>query len=207
MPTQFSVFSRYFISFNIAAIITFALFFSMQMLVTNGQLPVAKQQVRTIIDLGKIRDKQPVDKKIDKPVLLDTNDSLPPVLPTIGKGNNEGIFDLPVSTDLDPFTPIVKPGGSVFVPESDFLPIVKVSPRYPEDMASKGIEGFVRLKYTVTENGKTKDIVVVNSSHPGFERSAVNAARKFKFKPRVIDGEAVEVFDVYNLIEFKLDNQ
>lgn len=207
MPTQFSVFSRYFISFNAAAIITFALFYSMQLLVTNGQLPVAKQQVRTVIDLGKIRDKQPLEKKIDKPELRDNNDSPPPVIPKIGEGKNDKTYDLPKITKLDPITPVVKPEGKVFVPESDFLPIVKVSPRYPEDLASKGIEGYVRLKYTVTENGNTKDIVVVNSSHPGFERSAVNAARKFKFKPRVIDGEAVAVLDVYNLIEFKLAEQ
>lgn len=207
MPKQFDVLSRYFISLNVAALITFALFYSMQMLVSNGQLPVAKQQARPVIDLGKIRDKQPVKNKIDKPELLDTKDSPPPVLPKIGDGKKDGIFDPPTITHLDPVPPVVKPGGSISVQESDLLPIVKVSPRYPEDLASKGIEGFVRLKYTVTENGNTKDIVVINSSHPGFERSAVNAARKFKFKPRVIDGKAVSVFDVYNLIEFKLADQ
>ena len=122
MPTQFAVFSRYFISFNVAAIITFALFYSMQMLVTNGQLPVVKQQVRTVIDLGKVRDKGPVDKKIDKPEFMDTNDNPPPVIPNIGEGNNDRIYDLPTITKLDPVKPVVKPGGNVFVPESDILP-------------------------------------------------------------------------------------
>ncbi|MDG1021161.1 MAG: TonB family protein [Emcibacteraceae bacterium] len=52
--------------------------------------------------------------------------------------------------------------------------------------------------FTVTANGNVNDVKVIVSSHSGFERNAVRAAEKFKYKPKVVDGIAVEVNGVTN---------
>ncbi|MBN1239057.1 MAG: energy transducer TonB, partial [Gammaproteobacteria bacterium] len=87
----------------------------------------------------------------------------------------------------------------------EYLPIVKVAPVYPARAASRGLEGYVIVEFTVTRTGTTKDISVVESTSSLFERAAVDAAGKFKYKPRVIDGEPVEVPGVRNKITFVLE--
>lgn len=59
--------------------------------------------------------------------------------------------------------------------------------------------------FTVTAVGNVTDVKVIESSHPGFEGNAVRAAEKFKYKPKVVNGIAVEVKGVTNRIEFNLE--
>ena len=62
------------------------------------------------------------------------------------------------------------------------------------------------LKFTVTETGAVRDPVVLESE-PGstFDRAAMKAVLKFKYKPRVEGGKPVEVPGVEHLITFKLE--
>ncbi len=96
-------------------------------------------------------------------------------------------------------------GGS----DGEYLPIVKVAPIYPQRAMSAGIEGECVVKYTVTSTGSTRDVVVIEDMcvHGSFHRPSIQAAEKFKYKPRIIDGEAVEVHDVYNRFIFSLKKQ
>jgi len=100
----------------------------------------------------------------------------------------------------------VNVGGLGFgVSDGEYLPIVKVAPVYPARAAQRGLEGYVIVEFTVTQTGATKDIVVVESTSSLFDRAAVDAAAKFKYKPRVIDGNPVEVAGVRNKITFVLE--
>lgn len=89
--------------------------------------------------------------------------------------------------------------------DGEYLPIVKVQPVYPRRALSRGIEGYVIVEFTVTTNGSVRDAVVIESNpQKVFDRAATKAALKFKYKPRVIDGEAVEVPGVRNKITFAI---
>lgn len=91
--------------------------------------------------------------------------------------------------------------------DGEFLPIVKVAPIYPPRALSNRIEGNCTVVYTVTINGSTRDVKVVEDmcTHKAFYRASVEAAEKFKYKPRVIDGEPVEVHDVHNRFIYEID--
>ncbi len=93
--------------------------------------------------------------------------------------------------------------------DGEYLPIVKVAPIYPKRAAMKGIEGTCVVMYTVTTNGSTRDVKVVEDmcADAVFYRSSVEAAKKFKYKPRVIDGEAIEVHNVTNRFIYELEVQ
>lgn len=91
--------------------------------------------------------------------------------------------------------------------DGEYLPIVRVEPIYPTRAASRGIEGYVIVEFTVTTNGSVKDPVVVEADPANiFNRAAESAVLKWKFKPRVIDGTPVEVPGVQTQLTFKLDN-
>ena len=92
--------------------------------------------------------------------------------------------------------------------DGDYLPIVKVAPMYPRYALVSRVEGECVVSYTVTTTGATRNIRVIEdrcvSKH--FHRASINAASKFKYKPRIIDGEAVEVHDVLNRFVFNIKN-
>ena len=106
-----------------------------------------------------------------------------------------------VATD----TSIGGPGG-MNIAEGDYLPIVRVAPVYPARALSRGLEGFVDLSFTVTTTGTVKDPIVLQSTSSLFERAAIRAMLKFKYKPRVVDGVPVEVPGVKTRISFQLED-
>ncbi len=93
-------------------------------------------------------------------------------------------------------------GGGMFIgnfeqidksAEGDIIPIVRINPIYPREAAMKGTEGWVKIEFTITETGTVKSPKVLDASPPRiFNREATRAILKWKFKPRVIDGVAVE---------------
>jgi len=90
--------------------------------------------------------------------------------------------------------------------EGDIIPIVVIRPIYPRDAAMQGLEGWVKIQFTITETGTVKSPRVIESEPPRvFNREAIRAILKWKFKPRVIDGVAVER-PATQIIEFNLDS-
>jgi protein TonB len=89
--------------------------------------------------------------------------------------------------------------------DGEYVPIVKVAPVYPALAASKGIEGYVVVEFTVTPTGTVRDVVVVESSSELFNEAAIEATHQFKYKPRVVSGRPVEVSGVRNKITFVLE--
>lgn len=93
------------------------------------------------------------------------------------------------------------------VEDGEYLPLVKVRPMYPPRALARGIEGFVTVKYAVTEKGEVDDLVVIDSKPEGvFDRSATTAAMKAKYRPKIVDGSPVRVEGVKHTIVFELEN-
>jgi protein TonB len=86
-------------------------------------------------------------------------------------------------------------GVNVFdVSELDKPPtlVASVSPNYPNDLRKKRVEGSVTLVFLLDETGRIEDARVENSSHPGFEQPALDALRKWRFKPGTKEGTPVK---------------
>ena len=90
--------------------------------------------------------------------------------------------------------------------DGEYLPIVKVQPIYPRRALSRGVEGYVIVEFTVTKQGTTRDVTVFESSSSMFNNAAIKAAQKFKYKPRVVDGQPIEVPGVQNKITFEIED-
>ncbi len=90
--------------------------------------------------------------------------------------------------------------------DGEYLPIVKVAPIYPRRAQTRGISGYCIVEYTVTTSGAIRDPIPVDCQPSGiFEKASVSAALKFKYKPRVVDGEAIEVAGVQNKFTYELE--
>lgn len=202
-------FGRVIISIALAVGTTFGLLFLMQALI-NTDLE-AEEKKPTI----RIDDIQMPDTTIEtryetaKPDKPEAPETPPPDIPEpdfkAPDINPQGLnMEAPnIGTDINISTSGL--GG-----DGEYLPIVKVAPQYPRRAAQRGIEGYVTVEYTVTTTGSTRDIVVIEAIDKDgnetsiFNRAAIRAAEKFKYKPRVIDGVAVEVPGVRNRFTFEL---
>ncbi|EWH12324.1 TonB family protein [Catenovulum agarivorans DS-2] len=77
---------------------------------------------------------------------------------------------------------------------ADVQPIVRVAPRYPAKAARNGVIGHVALKFVINEYGAVTNVEVTESMPEGvFDREAIKAVSKWKYKPAIIDGAPVKV--------------
>ena len=197
--------TRYFISFNFAALITFSLFFAMNLLISNGETVLVEEKERIVVVLPDVRNAEETKKKELKPVLDEIEPM--PVVSVLPFPTSDGGVPVPVTTAPPTATPLVPDAITTFGKgEGPQTPIVRVAPQYPINMASKGIEGYVIVQFSLTTNGSVVDAIVIESSHRGFERNAVRAVEKFKYKPKVVDGTPVTVTGMTTTVEFKLES-
>jgi len=63
------------------------------------------------------------------------------------------------------------------------------------------------VQYTVTRLGTIKDPMIVEDQCASslFHKPSLNAALKFKYKPRVVNGVEVEVSGVQNKFTYTID--
>ena len=125
---------------------------------------------------------------------------------------------LPVEHRVDPAEVSVTFGSPVVGDEkidplmisSDPLPIYKPAPRYPRRALARGIEGYVVVEFTITSNGSVKSPSVVGGfDRTGvptdiFDRAALSAVERFKYRPPLSKGQPVERHGVRNRITFRL---
>jgi len=120
-------------------------------------------------------------------------------------------IDLNMDTDIQNSAPVATVDVNISttgMPSGDgeYLPIVKVAPIYPRRAQSRGISGYCIVEYTVTTSGAIRDPQAVDCEPAGvFEKASVKAALKFKYKPRVVDGEPIEVAGVQNKFTYTLE--
>jgi len=89
--------------------------------------------------------------------------------------------------------------------DGEAIPMVIINPRYPRKASMEGIEGWVKFKFTISPDGSPKDVELVDAQPRRiFERDARRAIYKWKFKPKVVDGKAVEQHNMLYTMQFKL---
>ncbi len=94
-------------------------------------------------------------------------------------------------------------GGSY----SDIMPIVRINPVYPPDAAMTGTEGWVRVRFTIIQSGSVRNVRVLKSFPVNvFDRSAVQAVSRWKYRPQMENGEPVSVTHTTQL-DFVLEKE
>jgi len=198
---------RYVISIVIGSFVTISLLFVMQLLIVTGKQALTDPRERHKLEFVRVKRNENLNVEDIVPEKPPKPPETPPETPPQDMDNINP--DAPTINVAPPTvsanTDIGGPGG-MNIAEGDYLPIVRVAPVYPARALSRGLEGFVDLSFTVTTTGTVKDPIVLQSTSSLFERAAVRAVLKFKYKPRVVDGVPVEVPGVKTRISFMLED-
>ena len=73
------------------------------------------------------------------------------------------------------------------------VPVRTVAPDYPDELRREGISGLVMVKCQIDEQGNVAGAEVEKSSNAAFEKPAMEAVKKWKFKPAKQDGAPVAI--------------
>lgn len=195
------MYPRYLLSFAPASAVTLGLLLLMQSMIAVDVVRLAQRPPRLVdfVDVAR-RPPAPETRTIprDPPQVID-----PPTLPKTGPDIEVGRIRVETRR-TEPTIRSDKIVGGRLV-DGEMLPIVKVAPVYPARAIARELEGYVIVEFTVTGTGRVRDVKVVESTHPVFDKAAIDAALKFKYRPRVIDGRSVDVHGVRNLLRFVLE--
>jgi len=207
------------LSVIVGVFVTLALFYLMQALIAGADSALSDEKIGNLVDFVRVKQDQEVQAKDRKPKKPPPPDEPPPETPpqnfnvaVDNAGFSMSNVDMNVSVDVG--------GGGFGISDGDYLPIVKVQPQYPRRALQRGMEGWVIVEFTVSAQGTVRDSLVVSncgwvknarvegecfdSPNTVFDRAAQQAAEKFKYKPKVVDGEPVETAGVQNKISFQL---
>lgn len=197
---------RYIISIVVGSIVTISLLFVMQLLIVTGKQALTDPRERHKLEFVRVKRNENLNVEDVIPEKPPKPPETPPETPPQDMDNvNPDAPTVNIAPpQVDTSGDIGGPGG-MNIAEGDYLPIVRVAPVYPSRALSRGLEGFVDLSFTVTTAGTVKDPIVIQSTSKLFERAAIRAVLKFKYKPRVKDGVPVEVPGVKTRISFMLE--
>ena len=194
---------RHIVGVLAGAVVTFGLLWLMRSVIANPDAATDSGIKGRVLDFVQVQEDQDVIiknrviKPPPPPVEPPPNMPKPTFDTDVSVGVDIGAVDVNVDVDLS--------GTGGFSSDGEYLPIVKVLPIYPRRAQSRGISGYVLLQFVVTATGTVRDPVVIEAKPPGiFDRAAINAALKFKYKPKVVNGSPIEVAGVRNLIKFDL---
>lgn len=196
---------RLIIGAALAFVVTAFLFVLMPMLIESADKKLDETKTRKIADISMPEREIDVNTKEVKPDKPEDPEEPPPEM-------EQPDLDVEVSPDavnMSPQTNVsvdIGLGSGLGSADGEYLPIVKVAPMYPRRANSRGVEGYCTIEYTVTKTGAIRDPVAVDCQPAGyFERASIKAALKFKYKPRVVDGEAIDVLGVQNRFTYELE--
>ena len=205
--------SRFLASLLLGVAVTLVLFFIMQALIDSGDQAYRSDSDGQIMEFVRIKDDESLSlKDRRKPKKPEPPKEPPPppkmivekqVKPTMNKVK----IDIP-NIDL----PTIAGGGPFLgnwagnpLAEGDVLPIVRIDPQWPREALVEGIEGYVIVEVIIAADGSVASAVIIESvPRRLFDRNVIRAVLKWKFKPRIINGVAVERRAIQRL-DFSLD--
>ncbi len=197
---------RYIFAIVSGTLVSLSLLFIMHLLIEFGESALSTPRDRHTLEFVRIKrnenlnteditpEKPPKPPEVPPDIPPQDMDNIDPNAPTIN------IAPPTVAANVDIGGP-----GAMNIAEGDYLPIVRVAPVYPARALSRGVEGYVDMSFTVTSTGTVKDPIIMFSTSSLFDRAATRAVLKFKYKPRVVDGQPVEVSGVKTRITFKIE--
>jgi protein TonB len=190
----------------LGAIFTTSVFWLLWHLV-GRQVDVAQFKEATRIDFSRLRKDTEVQTKRDQKVEREK----PPPAPEIPRLSlSMGGIENNVAT----LTPVVDARGAMTRmsmaagSDRDVIPLVRINPDYPPRALSRGVEGWVKVQFTITPTGTVKDPIVVDAEPKQmFDDAALKAIARWRYNPRVEGGVAVERVGVQTIIRFQLENE
>lgn len=198
--------TRWIIGIPIAAILTFFLFILMMVLIAGDWEAQEKQDIAKFEINPKVEDLKVISRetKIDKVKRVNT----PPPPPQIERQQavqpSEPIATLEGAIPEFEAPKIDRQSFKIAVSDRDAQPLVRIPPSMPP-RAEKS--GHCRMRFDVSPQGSPFNVVATYCTENLFERNSIKAVEKFKYNPKMQDGQAIARRGVETKITFQLADE
>lgn len=194
---------RYPTALTAALLLTSSLFFTLNALtdreitvvpITTTKIDFSRQKEDTVTQDKRVIEKP--ERVIEKPILP----------PKVGRGEDEKRLPTDITLVTPPTTVPVGPDTSGFGSDTEATPVLRVNPIYPDRLAAREIEGWVRVRFNISVTGTVLDAIVVDGEPMGaFDDAALDAIKRWRYNPKVENGAAVERRGVETMLRFTLE--
>ncbi|EAT13415.1 energy transducer TonB [Bermanella marisrubri] len=195
----------------LSVVSSFAVFWLMHWMITPEQLSSSQKETIAMVNFVRSLDDSEAQRKnrdISEPPKPKPTPKLnTPVAQTTTQSPDVSMPNLDASLSSFKGQGIGSMLSGYGFGNTDVIPLVRVNPRYPQSALARRIEGYVIIRMSINEAGNVDDVEVVESDPKGvFEREAIRAAWRFKFKPKLEDGKPVSQTAVLPF-EFNLEER
>jgi periplasmic protein TonB len=147
-------------------------------------------RMRQDTDVASKRDEKPKREPPPTPQVPRITPTIANVDPSLDKFAVTIAFDTKITAGAD----------------TDVVPLVRIPPEYPRRAAQRGIEGWALVQFTITPTGSVTDAKVVDANPKGmFEEAAIRSVLRWRYNPKIEDGQAVERIGVRTKVVFQMD--
>ena len=200
---------RFLVSILLGAAVTFALFSFMAFLVSGANRNDEEKLENIIVEVNTTPPKSAAEtrRRVPPPPPPPPKAPPKPEAPEPETNNTQGglTFNMPGVQLAGANTGLSAPGAG-FARDGEATPIVRIEPKYPIQAARDGKEGWVRLSFTINEIGGVEDVEVIEAEPKRiFDKEAKRALRKWKYKPKVVDGKPERQPGLTVQLDFKMD--
>ena len=116
-----------------------------------------------------------------------------------------GTISVPLARGIDLGKYPLEHRWSVGDLDQPLTPLIRIPPLYPLRAKRRGVEGWVRVKFLVRENGAVAQVEIIEAAPEKlFDNSVRRCVSDWRFKPGTVDGEPVDVW-AETIIRFKLE--
>lgn len=199
---------RFLVSILLGAAVTFGLFVFMAFLVSSGDRSKDDQQENIIVEVNTTPPKSAAEQRRRVPPPPPPPPKTPPKqqTPEPETSNNTGglNFNMPGVQMSSASTGLSAPGAGMGR-DGDATPIVRIEPKYPIQAARDGKEGYVILSFSINKIGGVEDVKVIEAKPKRvFDKEARRALRKWKYKPKIVDGVPLVQKGLTVQLDFKM---
>jgi len=195
---------RLFFGAPLAILVTAALFLLMAGLIFSDIVKVDEDSDTISINLSrKITDSSANRSadEFDRPKL----DAPPPPPPAIN--NTDFKPELGAVAVAAPSFDAKVDLGTGFNPDRDAQPLVRIPPDFPDRCKSDkvGQVETVIVEFDVTPDGQVVNVKVISSTNTCLNRNSIRAAQRWKYQPKIVDGEAKPRYGVRTKFSYRLE--
>ena len=186
-------------------IVSIALLWLMQALIHHADKKLDNSNTASFLDFVRIKPSKKTSIRPEKPVEPKVAPKTPDI-PPFQESQMELSEPSPVSLNIKPLLDMAGPKFILAAAEANYSPLVRIAPMYPENARRRGIEGYCTVQFDVNTRGITTNIQVSNCASHYFHRSSINAAARFRYQPRIVDGKPVMVRGVKTRFKYHLED-
>ena len=196
---------RLFFGAPLAVLVTGILFLLMAALIFSDQVKIGEKGDTISINLNRKIVDSSANRQADqfeRPKL----DTPPPPPPAIN--NSDFKPELGAVAVKAPSFDAKVDLGSGFNPDRDAQPLVRIPPDFPDRCKSNkaGQVETVVVEFDVTPDGQVVNVRVISSTNSCLNRNSIRAAQRWKYQPKIVDGEAKPRYGVRTKFSYRLED-